>query len=233
MAYLGKGKKDDLRTLALELGENVSSDMRVVEIRDVILASKNYDESFVKELLSTIISERVEKKEQEEKEKERCKDEQQKEKEREEKEKEREEKEKERAFELEKHRLEIELRTTSSENGSTRSTETFSKIELQKIVPKFNAKSDDISLFLELFERQAKVLQVPPEKWVTQLIGVLPPEISHLIAREPEEQAREYEYVKSLLLKRFKLSPEKFRQLFVKLQKSVDKTWHAFFDGLE
>ncbi|GFT33470.1 retrovirus-related Pol polyprotein from transposon 17.6 [Trichonephila clavipes] len=46
-------------------------------------------------------------------------------------------------------------------------------------MPKFNLKNDDISLFLELFERQAKVLQLPKDQWVTYLIGVLPVEGTH------------------------------------------------------
>ncbi|GFU82144.1 hypothetical protein TNCV_4465951 [Trichonephila clavipes] len=46
----------------------------------------------------------------------------------------------------------------------------------QKLMPKFVLKSDDISLFLKLFERKAKVLQLPKDQRVTYLIGVLPVE---------------------------------------------------------
>ncbi|GFW35364.1 retrovirus-related Pol polyprotein from transposon 412 [Trichonephila clavipes] len=48
------------------------------------------------------------------------------------------------------------------------------------------------------------------------------------IAREPEEHAENYDYVKKLLLKRFKLSPEFFRQKFVQHQKKSDSTWKDF-----
>lgn len=57
---------------------------------------------------------------------------------------------------------------------------------------------NDISLFLELFERQGRVLNIS-QKLVTQLLWVLPSEIAHLIAREPEEQVSEYEYIKTVL----------------------------------
>ncbi|GBO05885.1 hypothetical protein AVEN_272777-1 [Araneus ventricosus] len=47
--------------------------------------------------------------------------------------------------------------------------------------------------------------------------------------KEPEEGAKKYEYVKALLLQRFKLSAEKFRQLFNKHQKSSESTWYDFY----
>lgn len=53
--------------------------------------------------------------------------------------------------------------------------------------------------------------------------------IAHLIACDPEEQATENQYVKTMQLKRLKLSPEKFRQNFVKQQKSTDCNWHDFY----
>ncbi|GFX56827.1 retrovirus-related Pol polyprotein from transposon 17.6 [Trichonephila clavipes] len=100
-------------------------------------------------------------------------------------------------------------------------------------MPKFKLKNDDISLFLELFERQAKVLQLPKDPWVTYLIGVLPVEINNIIAREPEEQASDYEHIKEVLLKRFKLSAEKFRQLLIKTQKNSEATWYDFHHELK
>ncbi|GFX22851.1 uncharacterized protein TNCV_2605931 [Trichonephila clavipes] len=52
--------------------------------------------------------------------------------------------------------------------------------------------------------------------------SLLPTEVSHIIAREPDDKANSYEHVKDLLLKRFKLTPEKFRQLFVTHQKAPE-----------
>ncbi|GFW58481.1 retrovirus-related Pol polyprotein from transposon 412 [Trichonephila clavipes] len=60
------------------------------------------------------------------------------------------------------------------------------------------------------------------------IIGFVTLEIVQFIAREPEEQAENYDYVKKLLLKRFKLSPEVFRQKFVQHQKKSDSTWKDF-----
>ncbi|GBO30025.1 hypothetical protein AVEN_146706-1 [Araneus ventricosus] len=100
-------------------------------------------------------------------------------------------------------------------------------------MPRFNIQTDDMGLFLELFERQAKFAQIPNGRWVSYLIGILPTEINNLIAREPEDKARDYAHIKSLLLQRFKLTAEKFRQLMVKSQKSPDSTWHDFYHEIK
>ncbi|GFV00748.1 hypothetical protein TNCV_1385671 [Trichonephila clavipes] len=96
------------------------------------------------------------------------------------------------------------------------------------MIPDFDPKQSDISLYLVIFERQAKRASIEKKEWVGQLLGLLPLEIVQFIAREPEEQAENYDYVKKLLLKRFKLSPEVFRQKFVQHQKKSDSTWKDF-----
>ncbi|GFU39764.1 retrovirus-related Pol polyprotein from transposon 17.6 [Trichonephila clavipes] len=50
---------------------------------------------------------------------------------------------------------------------------------------------------------------------------LLPPDIVQLISREPEEKREDYNHIKELLLRRFKLSPETFRLKFVQLQKVI------------
>ncbi|GFV83718.1 retrovirus-related Pol polyprotein from transposon 17.6 [Trichonephila clavipes] len=62
--------------------------------------------------------------------------------------------------------------------------------------------------------------------------SLLPTEVSHTIAREPDNKADSYEHVKDLLLKRFKLIPEKFRQLFVTHQKAHERKWIDFYHEL-
>ncbi|GFW54101.1 retrovirus-related Pol polyprotein from transposon 17.6 [Trichonephila clavipes] len=131
MAYLGKGRKSNLSYIAEQLGERVTDDLKIIDIRNLIVNSTNYDEEFVREMLNVRIEERLE--------------------------------------------------------GSTS-----------------HAKEDDISLFLVLFERQAKMNRISKENWVPQLISVLPPDI-----------------------------PEKFRQLFVKHQKNPETTWDDFYYELQ
>ncbi|GFV45570.1 hypothetical protein TNCV_4240941 [Trichonephila clavipes] len=57
MAFLGKGRKKDLVYVATELGEVVSEDMKVVELKQIIVGSKNFEVEFVKNLLETVMRE--------------------------------------------------------------------------------------------------------------------------------------------------------------------------------
>ncbi|GFW42033.1 SCAN box domain-containing protein [Trichonephila clavipes] len=127
MAFLGKGKKQDMLQLAEELGINATLNMTVPSIKIAITNSEGYEEEFVKNLSETIIA-----------------------------------------------------------NGK----------DWKNIDP----KQSDISLYLVIFERQAKRASIEKTEWVGQLLGLLPLEIVQFIAREPEEQAENYDYVKKLLL---------------------------------
>ncbi|GFS74767.1 retrovirus-related Pol polyprotein from transposon opus [Trichonephila clavipes] len=52
--------------------------------------------------------------------------------------------------------------------------------------------------------------------------------MANLIARKLEEKANDYEHIKCMLLKRFKLSPEAFKVKFKRHCKSAENTWRDF-----
>ncbi|GFU95606.1 hypothetical protein TNCV_3332731 [Trichonephila clavipes] len=131
-------------------------------------------------------------------------------------------------FDLERFKIESGFRVNDESNDSTNACSVTSNLNLKKLIPDFDPKQSNISLYLVIFERQAKRAAIEKKEWVGQLLGLLPLEIVQFIAREPEEQAENYDYVKKLLLKRFKLSPEVFRQKFVQHQKKSDSTWKDF-----
>ncbi|GFU03967.1 retrovirus-related Pol polyprotein from transposon opus [Trichonephila clavipes] len=56
----------------------------------------------------------------------------------------------------------------------------------------------------------------------------MPPDITQLIARESEDKFDNYDYIKEVLLKRFKMSPETFRQKFMKHQRIPARSWRDF-----
>ncbi|GFS61933.1 hypothetical protein TNIN_358771 [Trichonephila inaurata madagascariensis] len=60
MAYLGKGRKSDLSYIAEQLGERVTDDLKIIDLRNLIVNSTNYDEEFVREMLNARIEERLE-----------------------------------------------------------------------------------------------------------------------------------------------------------------------------
>ncbi|GFS73194.1 uncharacterized protein TNCV_4571191 [Trichonephila clavipes] len=68
-----------------------------------------------------------------------------------------------------------------------------------------------MDLFLTLFERQMKLLDLGEDMWVPYiyLIGALPSEETSLTAREPEKKYRDYSHIRGMLLQRFKLTAEK------------------------
>ncbi|GFS60070.1 uncharacterized protein TNCV_2832911 [Trichonephila clavipes] len=136
-------------------------------------------------------------------------------------------KENQRIFELQK------LQITTADSALVSSADSYMfKLELHKLLPIFDPKTTDVTIFLDLFERQLTFLKVPVPQWVVCLVGLLPTEVSNLIAKESVVDAQDYYKVKQILLKRFKLSAEKFRQMFFQHTKDPVKTWRDFyFDG--
>ncbi|GFW88928.1 hypothetical protein TNCV_2683621 [Trichonephila clavipes] len=60
MAFLEKAEKQDLILLAEDLGVRVSDKMTVIDLKNIIIGSKDYEEEFFKAYLSVISEERVE-----------------------------------------------------------------------------------------------------------------------------------------------------------------------------
>ncbi|GFS54559.1 transposon Ty3-I Gag-Pol polyprotein [Trichonephila clavipes] len=67
------------------------------------------------------------------------------------------------------------------------------KLEVNRTIPRFNSKEDEMGLYLTIFERQAKFLNIPEKTWTAYSIGSLPPDIAQLIARDDEDDAQNYE----------------------------------------
>ncbi|GFT14742.1 hypothetical protein TNCV_99401 [Trichonephila clavipes] len=61
MAFLTKRKKEDLRRLAWEMGLVVAEDLRISNIKQLILSAEGYEENSIKDLFTNIIEERIEK----------------------------------------------------------------------------------------------------------------------------------------------------------------------------
>ncbi|UYV70228.1 hypothetical protein LAZ67_7002244 [Cordylochernes scorpioides] len=227
-------EKCDLSKLAYELGEVVPPESRIVDLKRLILNSQSYEEEFAKQLLETLIEEReqTERAERERMEqtaqteqaerieRERIEDRKRIE------DRERIERKEQMVMEFELEKLRIQ--TTRGNNDTSRSTSNDAHYEIRKLMPKYESKDNDLSFYLILFERQAKRLGLDEDQWAFSLLGLLPYEMTQLIARETEEQSGDYRFVKRLLLKRYKLSPEQFRQKFEKHERSQKGSWRDF-----
>ncbi|GFT51052.1 retrovirus-related Pol polyprotein from transposon 297 [Trichonephila clavipes] len=183
MAFLGRSRKDDLRMLATELGLAPSDNLKIIELKDLITNSDRYDEEFTKDVLSVIVEERTAAEKQ--------------------KAAELEEKQKavgvaqqrESEFELEKMKIQLEMQKLSQAPVVSQQLEN-SKLEINRIIPRFNSKENEMGLYLTIFERQA-FLNIPEKTWTAYLIGSLPPDIAQLIAREGEDDSQNYEKKKN------------------------------------
>ncbi|GFX54341.1 uncharacterized protein TNCV_3824401 [Trichonephila clavipes] len=193
MSFLGKENKADLIQLAIELGECESDgeELKIIELKANILTNEAYkeDPEFVKCIFEGIVSNRID---EENKQKEQTL----------------------REFELQKIRLQHEIQRVVGPQ-----TVPQTKIELKKLLLKFNPEVDNMDLFLTLFERQMKVLDLGED-----LIGALPSDVTSLIAREPEVKCRDYSHIRGMLLQRFKLTAEKFWGCFHVTEKSPNGT---------
>ncbi|GFX77877.1 uncharacterized protein TNCV_739111 [Trichonephila clavipes] len=197
----------------MELNLKFDKSMTIATLKDLIIGSEDYDEELTKNIHSTIVEDRKAREEylRIEEQKEKLRIEEQKEKLRIE--------EREETLRFEQLRLDMQKRKdefeleklriqTQSKLGADTSKESDTKFlvkEISKFIHRFDLKED---------------------------ISLLPTEVSHIIAREPDDEANSYEHVKDLLLKRFKLTPEKFRQLFVTHQKAPERTWIDFYHEL-
>ncbi|GFX41901.1 uncharacterized protein TNCV_3677131 [Trichonephila clavipes] len=168
MAYLGKGRREDLFVLGTELNLEFDKSMTIATLKDLIIGSENYDEELIKSIHSTIVEDRKAREKKQEEQKEKLRIEEQKEKLRIEKREEKlrieqlrldEQKHKD-EFELEKLRIQ-----TQSKLGADTSKESDTKFlvkEVSKFIHRFDLK-EDISLYLKLFARQAQRLNTNQE----------------------------------------------------------------------
>ncbi|GFW05006.1 retrovirus-related Pol polyprotein from transposon 297 [Trichonephila clavipes] len=196
MANLAKVRKDDLKTLATELGLEIGEMMRVIDFKNLILTSKDYDEQFTKTLLETIIETRVQA-ERDEKEENDYKRKQ------------------------EELILELERMTATSTNISATAAE---KINIQHLIPRF-VENSDISTYLKIFERQYEQVNIGEVDYVTHFLPMLPKDISNIILREPKDKLENYQHIKQVLLQRFNLSAESFRMKLSTHQKQPEALW--------
>ncbi|GFS60294.1 uncharacterized protein TNCV_2827661 [Trichonephila clavipes] len=187
MAYLGKGRREDLFVLATELNLKFNKSMTIATLKYLIIGSENYDEELIKHIYSTIVEDRKAREEN-------LRIEEQKEK-----------------LRIEQLRLDEQKREYEFELEKLR-------IQTQSKLCADTSKESD-----------TKFLVKEVSKFIHRL---LPTEVSHIIAREPDDKANSYEHVKGLLLKRFKLTAEKFRQLSVTQQKAPERTWIDFYHEL-
>ncbi|GFX84607.1 retrovirus-related Pol polyprotein from transposon 297 [Trichonephila clavipes] len=200
MAFLLRERKDVLLEVAKELRVEIDITLPKIEFKKRICQSEDYNEESVKSLLEGILAEKQEARELKERQETR-------------------------AYELERLRLSNATETVSVSSADLEGQGVNRRVNLKDLVPKFDAKNTDINLFFEIFERQAIKEKVAEDRWVSQLIPLLPIEIAEIVAKEPLEKSDDYPHLKNLLLARFQLTPIALRDRFESHQRRPGAMW--------
>ncbi|GFX54126.1 retrovirus-related Pol polyprotein from transposon 297 [Trichonephila clavipes] len=180
MAFLLRERKDILLEVAKELRVEIDITLPKIEFKKRICQSEDYNEESVISLLEGILEERQEARELKERQEAR----------------ELKERQETREYELERLRLSNATETVSVSSADLEGQGVNRRVNLKDLVPKFDAKNADINLFFEIFERQAIKEKVAEDRWVSQLIPLLPIEIAEIVAKEPLEKSDDYPHIK-------------------------------------
>ncbi|GFS89298.1 retrovirus-related Pol polyprotein from transposon opus [Trichonephila clavipes] len=162
----------------------------------LIVASKEYEEVFVKELLHRIVRGREN--------------------------------------EIKRQEIEDELKRQEREDEIKRQEreDELEKLKIEALMMSNGFRRErgilKVKEYKNTYQLDSRRVHIKEEDWVTNLVGLLPLEMANSIAREPEEKANDYEHIKGMLLKRFKLSPEAFKVKFKSHCKSAENTWRDF-----
>ena len=70
------------------------------------------------------------------------------------------------------------------------------KISQKTLMKTFDEEKTEITLFLALFEKQAKKAKIDQSDWVFQLLSLLPMQLVEGIMRLKEDEVEDYERVK-------------------------------------
>ncbi|GFT38485.1 SCAN box domain-containing protein [Trichonephila clavipes] len=130
-------------------------------------------------------------------------------------------------FDLERFKIESAFRVNDESNDSTNACSVTSNLNFKKLIPDFDPKQSDISLYLVIFERQAKRASIEKSGWGNYWV-CYPLEIVQFIAHEPEEQAENYDYVKKLLLKKIQVKSGGLSAKICPTPEKSDSTWKDF-----
>ncbi|XP_070203545.1 uncharacterized protein [Littorina saxatilis] len=97
----------------------------------------------------------------------------------------------------------------SASNGSTNSSRDKPKMKLP-----FLDDKDDVEAYFRQFERAAKISGWSEDEWAARLGCLLKGKAREAYTQLPDEEAEEYDCVKTAILRRFQLTAEAYRRKF-------------------
>ncbi|GFW29892.1 retrovirus-related Pol polyprotein from transposon opus [Trichonephila clavipes] len=184
-------KKIDLIQLARDLDESPDPSMSKIVLRNLIISSKYYKEEEAKELLEVITAERLETEQ-------------------------RQKLEQQEQLSIEKLRLEMELSRIANQSATQNNGQTSRVKSLDEIVKmvrlltvKVPNKSDGWEYFFSSLEKAFASEMVSDELKPKVLLCMLGDKVSNLLVNLGEEELKDYESLKQVVLKEYEPSPPK------------------------
>ena len=95
-------------------------------------------------------------------------------------------------------------------------------------LPKFEEDKDDMDIYLQRFERFAKMQKWKPEEWVVSLSPLLTGKGLEVYTSMPDTDLDNYDQLKLALLKRYQLTEEGFPKKFRESKSEKGETVHQF-----
>lgn len=102
-----------------------------------------------------------------------------------------------------------------------------SKLDMRSLLQPF-CVGGDLGLYLINFERTSTKMCFERSSWPQRLLNLLPAEVADVMARLDPAKAEDYSFVKSSLLRMFRLSPEAFRIKFRQTKKDCKESYSEF-----
>ncbi|GFU71603.1 retrovirus-related Pol polyprotein from transposon opus [Trichonephila clavipes] len=191
MAFLIRSKKIDLIQLARDLDESPDPSMSKIVLGNLKISIKYYKEEEAKELLEVITAERLETEQQQKLEQEQ--------------------------LSIEKLRLEMELsrianQSSTQNNGQTSRVKSLDEIVkmVRLLTVKVPNKSDGWEYFFSSLEKAFASEMVSDELKPKVLLCMLGDKVSNLLVNLGEEELKDYESLKQVVLKEYEPSPQKY-----------------------
>ncbi|GFT23646.1 retrovirus-related Pol polyprotein from transposon opus [Trichonephila clavipes] len=178
---------------ARDLDESPDPSMSKIVLKDLIISSKYYKEEEAKELLEVITAERLETEQQQKLEQQE-------------------------QLSIEKLRLEIELSRNTNQRATQNNGQTSRVKSLDEIVKmvrlltvKVPNKSDGWDYFFSSLEKKAFAGKIVSDELKPKvLLCMLGDKVSNLLVNLGEEELKDYEYLKQVVLKEYEPSPQKY-----------------------
>ncbi|KAG0415919.1 hypothetical protein HPB47_006907 [Ixodes persulcatus] len=127
-----------------------------------------------------------------------------------------------------REKLELEMLQRNFDAGEAIVVDNSSKkFDMRALLQPFRV-GGDMGLYLVNFERVCAKMGLVESSWPQRLLSLLPAEVADVLARLDPTAADDYASVKSCLLRKFRLSPEAFRQNFRETRKGPDESYAEF-----